>query len=258
MFGEAAELYDRHRPSYPPALIDDLIKRAGPSAGGRVLEVGAGTGKATAMLVARGVSVLAIEPSEPMAEIATRNLAATGLVEIVRTDFERWDPDGARFPLLYCAQAWHWLDPRTRFTRARRALAPHGLLAAFWNRPVWSESPLRHALRDIYARLVPELPSDGPLHPANAWTPAEDENQDWGRDALSAGGFADPDRMLYPWSLEYEAGEYGGLLETLSEIRLLPSGTRRALIGAVRAAIAAHGGVVELPMTTVLHTARAA
>jgi hypothetical protein len=24
VFGEVAELYDRHRPTYPPALIDDL------------------------------------------------------------------------------------------------------------------------------------------------------------------------------------------------------------------------------------------
>ncbi|MGH2857010.1 MAG: class I SAM-dependent methyltransferase [Solirubrobacteraceae bacterium] len=255
VFGEVAELYDRHRPSYPSVLIDDLIEQAGVSASARVLEVGAGTGKATAMLAARGIKVVAIEPSAGMAEIAARRLAATGLVEIVRSDFERWDREGARFPLIFSAQAWHWLDPATRFPLARAALAPQGLLAAFWNRPVWVESALRAALRDAYEHVVPELPPDGPLHPANSWT--ADTDEDWETEELTAAGFAAASRALYPWSVEYSSAEYRGLLATLSEIRLLPEASRDRLLDAVRTAVEAHGGVIELPMTTILHTARA-
>jgi ubiquinone/menaquinone biosynthesis C-methylase UbiE len=46
-FDEDAELYDRARPGYPPELFDDLAEVAGTGPGCRVLEVGAGTGKAT-------------------------------------------------------------------------------------------------------------------------------------------------------------------------------------------------------------------
>ena len=68
VFGEVAGLYDRARPSYPASLIDDLVSWAQP--GGRALEIGAGTGKATRLLAARGVSVLGIEPSAEMAVYA--------------------------------------------------------------------------------------------------------------------------------------------------------------------------------------------
>jgi len=46
MFGAEAERYDRARPSYPTALIDDLDS-SGPE---RVLDVGCGTGKAGRLL----------------------------------------------------------------------------------------------------------------------------------------------------------------------------------------------------------------
>jgi len=50
-FGGVAELYDRSRPSYPPALVDDVLEFAGvgPGEADRALEVGAGTGKATVL-----------------------------------------------------------------------------------------------------------------------------------------------------------------------------------------------------------------
>jgi hypothetical protein len=50
-FGSVAELYDRSRPSYPPALVDDVLGLVGVAP--RVLEVGAGTGKATVLFAAR-------------------------------------------------------------------------------------------------------------------------------------------------------------------------------------------------------------
>src|SRR5690349_1659884 len=55
VFGEAADLYDRHRPAYPEQLIDELVGVAGLDGRRAVLEVGAGTGKATLMFAARGI-----------------------------------------------------------------------------------------------------------------------------------------------------------------------------------------------------------
>jgi tRNA G46 methylase TrmB len=54
-FGEDAELYDRVRPSYPAELFNELAELLGnPSP--RVLEIGPGTGQATAPMVERGWS----------------------------------------------------------------------------------------------------------------------------------------------------------------------------------------------------------
>lgn len=46
-FDEAADLYDRARPRYPQALVDDLVRAAGLGPGSRVLEIGPGTGQLT-------------------------------------------------------------------------------------------------------------------------------------------------------------------------------------------------------------------
>jgi SAM-dependent methyltransferase len=256
VFGEVADLYDRHRPAYPPALIDDLLAGAGLRDGHRVLEVGAGTGKATAMVAARGVRVLAIEPSPSMAAIARRNCGADPNVEIVESDFEQWDSGGERFPLLYAAQAWHWIDPQRKYGLARRALIPGGLLAAFWNRAAWDSTELRNALIAVYERLVPDMPTDGPMHPANP-APGADED-DWAAELAGVSGFDDLTRRSYRWGQQYTATEFAGLLATLSETRLLDPEVRGRLLATVSDTVAAHGATMTMPIVTYLHTARAA
>jgi SAM-dependent methyltransferase len=65
-FGAVVEQYDRFRPTYPDALIDDLagLRPA------KVVDVGCGTGKVAVSLAARGLSVLGVEVDERMAEVA--------------------------------------------------------------------------------------------------------------------------------------------------------------------------------------------
>ena len=256
VFGEVADLYDRHRPSYPPALIDDIVAGAGLRDGDRALEVGAGTGKATALLAARGVNVVAIEPSAEMAALARRNCAAYAGVQVIETDFERWSPDGERFGLLYSAQAWHWIDPAVGYRRAREALIPGGLLAVFWNRPAWGDSPLRAALAAAYRAAAPDMDTDGPLHPANPHPGNED--RDWAAEIAAVPGFTGAQTRLYEWEIGYSADEFRGLLGTLSEIALLDPDRRRALLDGVGAAVDAHGGRLQMPMATRLGLGRAA
>jgi SAM-dependent methyltransferase len=254
VFGDVAELYDRSRPSYPEALVDDLIALSGVGEGRRALEVGAGTGKATVLFAARGVDVLAIEPSPGMAAVATRNCADFDGVEIVEADFERWDPAGERFGLLYSAQAWHWIDPELRYRRARAALAPGAVLAAFWHRAAWGASPLRDALSDVYRREAPGMDPDNPMHPDNL-TPADEPG--WPAEIAGADGFDAPGVRRYDWTCDYSGEEYAALLATLSEIRLLDEPTRDALLSGVRDAIEDHGGRLTMPMLTHVRLARA-
>src|ERR1051325_8579807 len=82
-FDANAELYDAVRPSYPDALADDVIARAGR----RILEIGAGTGKATAVFARRGASIVAIEPGPSMAAVLRRNTAELD-VTVEETTFE--------------------------------------------------------------------------------------------------------------------------------------------------------------------------
>src|SRR6266702_3675986 len=112
VFGEVAELYDKARAAYPDALIDDVIGFAGADGAGlRALGVGAGTGKATVGFAARGLEILALEPSAAMAAVAMRNCQQFPGVRIEPASFEGWPAEPGGFGLLYSAQAWHWVQP---------------------------------------------------------------------------------------------------------------------------------------------------
>ena len=50
-FNEMAQLYEKARPSYPEELIDDIIIKTNLGLKDRLLEIGAGTGKATIQLL---------------------------------------------------------------------------------------------------------------------------------------------------------------------------------------------------------------
>jgi SAM-dependent methyltransferase len=254
VFGQVAELYDASRPSYPPAMVEELLRRAGARAGDRVLEVGAGTGKATTLFAARGLDVVAIEPSPEMAAVARRNCAPYPQVRIVESDFEQWDPGGRRFPLLYSAQAWHWIDPELGLERAHLALLPGGLLAPFWNRPAWGRSALRDELIEVYRATVPELEPTGPMHPAN-FSPLDGE--DWVGEIAAVGLFEEAEVVDYHWHVDYSADRYVDLLGTLSDVRLLDDSERRRLTEGVHAAIERQGGTLPLPLLTRVCLARA-
>ncbi|KAL9593731.1 MAG: hypothetical protein Q9219_007407 [cf. Caloplaca sp. 3 TL-2023] len=65
-----ASSYDTHRPSYPPEAVDDLLAKlqVRGSTNARIVEVGAGTGKFSQLLAARGekYDIIAVEPHEEM------------------------------------------------------------------------------------------------------------------------------------------------------------------------------------------------
>ena len=254
VFGEVAELYDRYRPAYPDAAVDDLIDLAALEPGALVLEVGAGTGKATAMFAERGIRVLAVEPSAEMAGVARRMFGDRPAVQIERSDFEQWDPAGREFPLLFAAQAWHWVEPTAGFAKAAQVLRPGGLLAAFWNRPVWVRAALRDAVLDAYQRVAPELlAATDPIHPAGVLPSDAD---DWRRAVAGTSGLGDAEVRDYEWSQTYSGGDYAALLETHSTIRVLDPNQRDALLAAVADAIERHGNELVLPLVTRVCLAR--
>ncbi|MGW0928537.1 class I SAM-dependent methyltransferase [Streptomyces sp. NPDC002644] len=130
-FNSAAAVYAAARPSYPPALLDAVEDLAGrPLAGARAVDVGAGTGIATALLRNRGASVLAVEPGDGMAAQFRRTLPDTPLV---RGDGNHLPLASATADLITYAQSWHWTDPALAYPEALRVLRPGGALALWWN-----------------------------------------------------------------------------------------------------------------------------
>jgi SAM-dependent methyltransferase len=246
-FGRVAELYERARPSYPPVTIDSLLELAGLDAGAQVLELGAGTGKGTRLLAERGLTVTALEPDPEMAAVAARNCAGHANVRIEQRPFESWQPAGP-VGAVVSFQAWHWIDPATRYERAARALGEGGTLAAIWTFPDWSTTALRDALLATYAHAVPALAPDFPMHPASENTRLAG---DWASEIATSTSFTRPQVHEHRWSVRYSPSDYCELLQTHQDHILLAPGEQAKLLRGVTETVEA-AGAIDLDYVTLL------
>lgn len=235
-FDTAAQLYERARPGYPRQLFVDLAMSTGlRTAGARVLEVGAGTGKATRGLLERGWSVVALEPGRELAAVARRVLAGRGDVDVVVSPFERWEPvDLKRFDLVFAATSWHWLDPRVAYRRAAELLPPGAHLA------IVATAHVSPADGDDFFQQVQRLydevgMGDGQGGPRPAEAIAAPDTA-----AIGASGFfAQPIVHRYVCSQDYTAEEYLALLSTYSGPIAASPWQRTTLFTGIRDMIAA-------------------
>jgi SAM-dependent methyltransferase len=235
-FGGVAALYDQARPSYPPALIDDLMALA-PQ---RVLDVGCGTGKAARLLVARGCDLLGIEPDPSMAEMARSHG-----IRVEESTFEDWDPRGRTYDLIVSGQAWHWVNPVLGVPKAASLLNAGGHLGVFWNRGRPDEEATR-ALQAVYVRFAPELAT------SNVALQLIEEPLDRYEEFTVGGFFTDVEARTYPWDIVYDRGAWINLVATHSDHVRLPDVRRRALLEGLGDAVDALGGSMTYHYSTLL------
>jgi SAM-dependent methyltransferase len=127
-FGAAAAAYAEHRPDYAEAAVRWALE---PAPGvPRVLDMGAGTGKLTATLVAIGADVTAVEPDPAMLAELRRLLPG---VRSLPGSAEAIPLPGASVDAIVVGQALHWFDMAVAGPEFFRVLAPGGVLAGLWN-----------------------------------------------------------------------------------------------------------------------------
>jgi ubiquinone/menaquinone biosynthesis C-methylase UbiE len=169
VFDEVADQYDAARRGYPETLIDRAAVRGRLRSGSRVLEVGCGTGKLTAALVARGFEVWAVDPGARMVEVARRRLGERGAqVRFNVAAFEDAEPAESAFDGVFSATAFHWPDPTMSWREAASLLKPGGLLALLSHVGLHDEQSdaLDRDFLDILTRHAPEV--------ADSWGPPRD------------------------------------------------------------------------------------
>jgi len=225
-FDASADKYDRVRPSYPESLIDEAVRLSEIPVGGRILEIGCGTGKATELFAARGYTIDCLDIGSDLASIAAAKFTDTQNVQIVVSSFEDWDPGGGKYDMVIAASSIHWVDPSVRFTKSASVLHSRGALAVFTNKHVKNEEGFFRRVQEVYDARAPSMA-----------TVTSARKKMWQEPTVGEELFEGPIVRRYPWVTEYDADEYVALLGTYSDHLSLPKAERESLFEGVRALI---------------------
>ncbi|MBQ3497921.1 MAG: class I SAM-dependent methyltransferase [Clostridia bacterium] len=132
IFNKAADYYDRFRPSYPQEIVDTLISETEIFEGSKLLEIGAGSGKATSLLAGKGFDILCIEPGKDLVRIGNERFK-NDFVEFRLGRFEQIQLSEKSFDLVFAAQSFHWIPQPEGFEKCHNILKPNGSLAIIYN-----------------------------------------------------------------------------------------------------------------------------
>lgn len=224
-FENTAEAYDRHRPTYPAALFDDVRAYADLAPDDQILEVGCGTGRATVRLAEWGNPVLALEPAPAMAGFARREVASFDNVKVRTARFEDADIGGG-FGLATCAQAWHWLEEHTRVQRFADALYAYGTAAIIANVQIVPDDnrAFWERVQDVYRKHTPGMEHKGDFRAPDGLP----EHPLTGSDL-----FVDHEQVAHPWHWTLRTDDYLQLCATHSNKAALDAATRDRLLGGI-------------------------
>lgn len=148
-FSNRVENYIKYRPSYPAALIDHIVARAGLRGGDSIADIGSGTGIFTALLLARGLRVFGVEPNREMREAAERLLVDHANFISIDGGAEHTFLPSHSVEIVCAAQAFHWFNAVKTRVESQRILKPGGLVALVWNDRKIDASPFLEAYDEL-------------------------------------------------------------------------------------------------------------
>jgi SAM-dependent methyltransferase len=239
-FGAAATAYAEHRPDYAQAAVRWALERA---PGPRVLDLGAGTGKLTATLVALGAEVIAVEPDPAMLTELRRALPT---VRALPGSAEAVPLADASVDAVLAGHALHWFDMDVAGPEIARILVPGGILAGLWN------------VIDNRVDWVAELErvsgssAIGPRDTLSNWR-AETADAHLPNIGLVA-QFGSPEQAEFPHGQRRTADSLVATIATRAGMLVMPEQEQGATLGRIRAFLASRPetacGEFTLPMLT--------
>jgi ubiquinone/menaquinone biosynthesis C-methylase UbiE len=239
-FGAAAAAYAEHRPDYAQAAVRWALELA---PGPRVLDLGAGTGKLTATLVALGAEVIAVEPDSAMLTELRRALPAVGALP---GSAEAIPLPDASVDAVLAGNALHWFDMNVAGPEIARVLAPGGILAGLWNvmdnRVDWVAGLER----------VSGSAAIGARDTLSSWRAATTDMHLPNTGLVAQ--FGSPEQAEFPHGQRRTADSLVATIATRAGMLVMPEQEQEATLGRIRAFLASRPetarGEFTLPMLT--------
>jgi len=232
LFGRVADAYELGRPSWPAAALDLAERELSLGRDARVLDLGAGTGKLTRLLLER-FEVAALEPDAGM-----RGLIPGGADVLAGRAEEIPAPDGS-FGAVFCGESFHWFEWERAIPEIARVLRPGGGLVLMWNRPSGglSSEEWPAGVKDALDRIVDPIPPEH-RYMSLVW-----------RDALAASPFEELRFETFPNAAVLDREQLLARVSSWSHVAALPELERRAFLDE----IAAHLTAPSYPATLETH-----
>jgi SAM-dependent methyltransferase len=224
-FTKGTDAYERARPSYPPEVVSFVVRELGIGPASTVVDLAAGTGKLTRLLVPTGVRIIAVEPVAAMRAKLTEVVPG---VEVRDGTAEALPLADASVDSVTVAQAFHWFRPGEALGEIRRVLKPGGGLALLWNS------------RDA------SVPWVARLNEAIRWNkgqvPAYDSGaEDWAALVAGVGGFTPLRLTSFRHEQEMDLPLLLDRVSSTSYIAALPDDARAQVLDQVRDVVAEAG-----------------
>ncbi len=140
--------YERGRPGYPP----EVVGVPGLPSSASVLDLGAGAGKLTRLLVSAFVHVVAVEPDDVMRRLLA---ALCPEAEALAGSAEQIPLPDVSVDAVFAAQSFHWFANERALAEIARVLRPRGALVLVWNLPAGRTEPSIAAVEQL---LEPHWP----------------------------------------------------------------------------------------------------
>jgi SAM-dependent methyltransferase len=232
-FGGVASLYERYRPGPPVAAVDWLL----PEHVGAVVDLGAGTGALTRLLVDRADLVVAIEPDDRMRSVLVDEVPR---VQAMKGRGESMPLPDRSADAVLASSSWHWMDLVPTLHEVGRVLVPGGTLGALWSGP----DPDGPFLVQAQALLAARSDNDAPADTQGATSPGD--SAELSGAIINAGQtsmtlevppdvpFGQPEHKAFTWDIALNADELIGLLGTISWVILMPDDRRARVFAEAR------------------------
>jgi SAM-dependent methyltransferase len=240
-FGGAATLYERYRPGPPVQAVEWVL----PEPVRTVVDLGAGTGALTRLLVGRAEEVVAVEPDDRMRAVLAE--AVPGARAVAGRGEEIPLPDGSVDAVL-ASSSWHWMDTVPTLHEIARVLVPGGTVSAMWSGP----DPDSGLVAQAQALLAGGGDGDGGGGGGGGGGGAtrlgiDEESQAELSAAMSDQNnliqaleippglpFDQPEHKVITWEVALNADELVGLLGTFSWVILMEDDARQRLFETAR------------------------
>ncbi len=249
-FGEVAEHYDNFRPGPAESALSWVLEGRNVPA---VLDLGAGTGACTRLLIAHADQVSAVEPDTRMREVLDAEIP---MARVLAGQGESIPLPDASVDAVFASSSWHWMEPEQTLSEVARVLRPGGTLGVLWSGPD-PQGPFMLQAR----ALLESQPFDSESTTSEHRSGSSDGSladvvlADADRPSSTlvipgdrASSFDQPEFAEFTQDLALTADQLIGLMGTLSLFILMPEDRRMRIFGEARRLLSEALGV-EGPTT---------